>query len=83
MKQLLTLTSSLALSVVLLTTQAQAPTSQAKPAPKTAGKRATTYYPGTKVPLDGKALGKKMVQKSKPADNILTRVDQLPRPANQ
>ena len=77
MKQFLTLTSSLALSALLLTAHAQAPAispSQAKPAPK----RATPY-----MIQNSKALGQKMVQKSKPADNIRTRVDQLPRPANQ
>ncbi|MGI4760512.1 MAG: hypothetical protein ACRYF0_07395 [Janthinobacterium lividum] len=45
--------------------------------PKTADQRAVTYQ-GPKVTKDSKALGKKMVQKSKPADAIRTSVRDLP-----
>ncbi len=72
MKTLPTFTSSLALSALLLTAQAQTPaTPHDNPTPakptKTADHRAATYQ-GPKVVKDSKALGKKMVQKSKPAD---------------
>jgi hypothetical protein len=81
MKKLPTLTSSLALSALLLTSQAQTPaTSHDNPTPakptKTADHRAATYQ-GPKVVSDSKALGKKMVQKSKPAD-MRTRVSDMP-----
>ena len=45
--------------------------------PKTADQRAATYQ-GPKVVKDSKVLGKKMVQKSKPADGIMTSVRELP-----
>jgi hypothetical protein len=81
MKTLPTLTSSLALSALLLTAQAQTPaTSHDNPTPakptKTADHRAATYQ-GPKVVKDNKTLGKKMVQKSKPADGP-TRLSDLP-----
>lgn len=72
MKALLPLTSGLALSALLLTAQAQTPaTTHDNPTPakptQTADHRAATYE-GPKVVTNSKALGKKMVQKSKPAD---------------
>jgi len=81
MKTILTFTNSLALSVLLLTAQAQTPaTSHDNPTPakptKTADHRATTYQ-GPKVVKDSKALGKKMVQKSKPTDGPM-RLSDLP-----
>ena len=62
----------LALSSLLSTAYAQTPaTSHDNPTPaqpsKTADQRAATYQ-GPKVAKDSKALGKKMVQKSKPTD---------------
>lgn len=63
MKTLLSFTGTLALSVLALGSLAQTPT---KPSP-TPDQRAATYQ-GPKVVKDTKALGKKMVQKSKPAD---------------
>ncbi|WP_223650538.1 hypothetical protein [Hymenobacter psoromatis] len=75
MKTLPTLTSSLALSALLLTAQAQTPaTPHDNPTPakatKMADHRAATYQ-GPKVVRDSKALGKEMVQKSKPTDMML------------
>lgn len=68
-----TLSSFLALGCLLSTAHAQtAPTP-----PKTADQRAAAYQ-GPKVTKDSKALGKKMVQKSKPADGIRTSVRELP-----
>ncbi|GAB3638674.1 hypothetical protein GCM10027422_42640 [Hymenobacter arcticus] len=67
MKKLLTVASTLALTAGLLTAHSQAPaTAPAKPT-KTPEQRAATYQ-GPKVVTDSKALGKKMVQKSKPTD---------------
>lgn len=70
MKTLFTTASALTLAVRLLAAHAQAPatphTAPAKPA-KTPEQRAATYQ-GPKVVTDSKALGKKMVQKSKPTD---------------
>ena len=64
MKPLRLLTSSLALSALLLTAHAQAPaTSHDNPAP---AKPTVRGVPGTK---DSKTLGQKMVQKSKPTDS--------------
>lgn len=69
-----TITLLLALGCLLNTTHAQqAPVTS----PKTADQRAATYQ-GPKVAKDSKALGKKMVQKSKPSDAILNRVSELP-----
>ncbi len=49
--------------------QAQTPSSTRPPTPaKTADRRAATYK-GPKVVQDSKALGRKMVQKSKPVDS--------------
>lgn len=72
MKTLLTVTGTLALAARLLTASAQTPAApQATPAAtkatKTATQRAATYQ-GPKVVKDSKALGQKMVQKSKPTD---------------
>lgn len=73
MKTLLTVTGTLALAARLLTASAQttpaAPqaTPAATKATKTATQRAATYQ-GPKVVKDSKALGQKMVQKSKPTD---------------
>jgi hypothetical protein len=64
--------SSLVLAALVLVAQAQTPATPhdnptpAKP-PKTADQRAATYQ-GPKVVKDSKTLGRKMVQKSKPAD---------------
>jgi hypothetical protein len=69
MKTLLFLANSLALSALVLTTQAQAPTTShdnptpAKPAP-------TTSKEMPKV-VGSKNLGKKMVEKSKPTDMLV------------
>lgn len=69
-----TLSSLLALGSLLNTAYAQqAPATS----PKTAAQRAATYQ-GPKVVKDSKALGQKMVQKSKPADAIRTSVRDLP-----
>ncbi|MBJ6142782.1 hypothetical protein [Hymenobacter sp. BT559] len=66
MKILLTLTSSLALSVLLLTAYAQAPaTSHDNPTP---AKSTAQGAPSAKTT---KNLGHKMVQKSKPTDTVL------------
>ena len=75
MKAPLAIASSLPLSLLLLAAQAQTPASpHANPAPakptNTADQRAATYQ-GPKVVKDSKALGQKMVQKSKPADTPL------------
>jgi hypothetical protein len=72
MKMLFSIGGSFALSALLLTAHAQTPaTTHDNPTPakplKTADQRAATYQ-GPKVTKDSKALGKKMVQKSKPAD---------------
>lgn len=73
MKTLPTFASCLALSALLLSAQAQTPaaTSHDNPTPakptKTPDQRAATYQ-GPKVVKDSKALGKKMVQESKPTD---------------
>ncbi|MGI4823601.1 MAG: hypothetical protein ACRYFV_20505 [Janthinobacterium lividum] len=64
------ITLLLALGCLLSNTHAQQ-------APATADQRAATYQ-GPKVAKDSKALGKKMVQKSKPADAIRTSVRELP-----
>jgi hypothetical protein len=77
MKTLPTFNSYLALSALLLTAQAQTPaTSHDNPTPakptKMADHRAATYQ-GPKVVKDSKALGQKMVQKSKPADMLTPR----------
>ncbi|RZK25836.1 MAG: hypothetical protein EOO63_15485 [Hymenobacter sp.] len=66
MKTLLTVTGTLALAARLLTASAQT-TPAATKATKTATQRAATYQ-GPKVVKDSKALGQKMVQKSKPTD---------------
>jgi hypothetical protein len=76
MKTLSALTNCLALSALLLTAQAQTPTTPAKPT-KSADKQATPYQ-GPKIAKDSKALGRVMVQKSKPADAIMTSVRELP-----
>lgn len=69
-----TITLLLALGCLLSNTHAQqAPATS----PKTADQRAATYQ-GPKVVKDSKALGKKMVQKGKPADAILTSARELP-----
>jgi hypothetical protein len=68
-----TLFSLLALGCLLSTAHAQT----APAPPKTADQRATAYQ-GPKVTKNSKTLGKKMVQKSKPADAILTSVRELP-----
>ena len=72
MKMLSTFASCLALSALMLSAQAQTPaTSHDNPTPakptKTPDQRATAYK-GPKVVNDSKALGQKMVQKSKPTD---------------
>lgn len=72
MKALPLFAGALALSALALVAQAQTPaTSHDNPtpakAPKTANQRAATYQ-GPKVVKDSKALGRKMVQKSKPTD---------------
>jgi hypothetical protein len=68
------ITLLLSLECLLNTTHAQqAPATS----PKTADQRAAAYQ-GPKVAKDSKALGKKMVQKSKPTDAILTSVRELP-----
>lgn len=77
----LTLASTLLLSAFLLTARAQAPaTAHDNPTPakdtKVADHRAATYQ-GPKVTKDTKALGKKMVQKSKPADGIRMRANKI------
>jgi hypothetical protein len=73
MKMLLPLAGSLALAALLHTAQAQVPaTSTAKKASaqgKTTDQRAAAYK-GPKVVEDSKALGHKMVQKSKPTDGL-------------
>jgi hypothetical protein len=70
MKTLFTVVSTLTLVAHLVTAHAQAPatprTAPAKPI-KTPEQRAATYQ-GPKVVTDSKALGQKMVQKSKPTD---------------
>lgn len=70
MKTLFTTAGTLALAARLLTAYAQVPatphTAPTKPT-KTPEQRAATYQ-GPKVVTDSKALGKKMVQKSKPTD---------------
>jgi len=77
-----TLPSLLILGSLLSTAHAQTPATThdnatpAKPT-KTADHRAATYQ-GPKVVNDSKALGQKMVQQSKPADAIRTRVSDLP-----
>jgi hypothetical protein len=69
-----TITCLLALGYLLHTAHAQqAPATS----PKTADQRAAAYQ-GPKVVKDSKVLGKKMVQKSKPADAIRTSVRELP-----
>lgn len=75
MKTLLALASTLVLPTLLLTAQAQTPaTSHDNPTPakptKTPEQRADTYQ-GPKVTKDSKALGKKMVQRSQPADMLM------------
>jgi len=72
MKTLPLVVSSLLLTTGVLVAQAQtpaAPRSNPTPAkpPQTADQRAATYK-GPKVVKDSKALGQKMVQKSKPTD---------------
>lgn len=68
MKTLATLTSSLALSVLLLTAQAQAPaTSHDNPKPAKPTTKATAHA------QEGKNLGQKLVQKSKPTDTVIPR----------
>lgn len=77
MKLLAPLASLLGLAACLGGAQAQTPaTSHDNPAPasptptpKSAAQRAATYK-GPKVVADDKALGSKMIQKSKPADGI-------------
>ncbi|MDJ0367678.1 hypothetical protein QMK33_21235 [Hymenobacter sp. H14-R3] len=73
MKTLLTVASTLVLTAHLLTASAQAPATP-RPAPakptKTPDQRAATYQ-GPKVVKDSKALGQRMVQKSKPIDRRL------------
>jgi len=75
MKTRLSYASLLALAVSLHAAQAQtpAPTHGNPPsakASKTADQRAATYQ-GPKVTKDSKALGRKMVQKSKPTDTLM------------
>jgi hypothetical protein len=78
MKTLLPFASTLALSALLLTAQAQTPaTSHDNPTPakpttstKTADHRAAAYK-GPKVVKDSKALGQKMVHNSKPTDTLV------------
>ena len=73
MKALLALASSLALSALLLTAQAQAPaTSHDNPTPARSPKT------DKKAEMGSKALGRKMVQKSKPTDMRVP----LPRKVN-
>ncbi|MDO7884344.1 hypothetical protein [Hymenobacter cheonanensis] len=75
MKTLRSVASFCALAASLPLAQAQAPAmphnspALAKPT-KTADQRAATYQ-GPKVLKDTKALGRKMVQKSKPADMMM------------
>lgn len=64
MKKLLTVASTLALTTGLLTAHSQAPATAPTKIPD---QRAATYQ-GPKVVKDSKALGKRMVQKSKPTD---------------
>jgi len=75
MKTLSALSNCLALSVLLLTAQAQAPATPAKPT-ELAGKQAIPYQ-GPKVVKDSKALGRVLVQQSKPAD-MRTRASEMP-----
>jgi hypothetical protein len=63
-KTLLLAAPSLALSALLLTAQAQMPATKST---KTPDQRAAAYQ-GPKVVKDSKALGQKMVQKSKATD---------------
>jgi hypothetical protein len=75
MKTLLSFASLLALGASLNTAQAQTPaTTHDNPtppkAPKTADHRAATYQ-GPNVHKDSKALGQKIVQKSKPTDMLM------------
>jgi hypothetical protein len=82
MKTLLSYASLLALATSLHAAQAQTPaTTHDNPTPakgpKTADHRAATYQ-GPNVHKDSKALGQKMVQKSKPTDAIQTPVRELP-----
>jgi hypothetical protein len=74
MKALLAITSGL--SALLLTAQAQTPaTSHDNPSPATPPAKAASHraapYKGPKVVKDSKALGDKMVQKSKPTDMMM------------
>ncbi|MGI4738145.1 MAG: hypothetical protein ACRYG7_23495 [Janthinobacterium lividum] len=66
MKTLFTVMSSLALLALLLTAQAQTPAGH--PAKPTTADRRAAAYQGPKVVKNSKALGQKMVQKSKPTD---------------
>jgi hypothetical protein len=68
-----TLSSFLALGCLLSTAHAQTTPTP----PKTTDQRAAAYQ-GPKVTKDSKALGQKMVQKSKPADAIRMSVRELP-----
>jgi hypothetical protein len=86
MKTPLVFASTIALSVLALAAQAQTPaTTHGNPAPakatQKADQRAATYQ-GPKVVKDSKALGQKMVQKSKPTDGPM-RADMLTKPPVQ
>lgn len=75
MKTRLSFVSLLTLATSLHTAQAQTPVSTPgnptrTKATKTADHRAATYQ-GPKVTKDSKALGRKMVQKSKPTDMLV------------
>jgi len=77
MKTLLTLLAALTLTMPARAVRAQtSPTAHATTPTKTADQRAATYK-GPKVVKDSKALGRQMVQKSKPTDS---RVPIFPRP---
>ena len=76
MKTLPTFASSLALSALLLTAYAQTPTTPhdnhklAKPGAANTSDRRAAAYKGPKVVQSSKALGHKMIQDSKPVDNM-------------
>lgn len=67
MKTLRSFTSTCALAALLPLAQAQTPATAPAKHTKTADQRAATYQ-GPKVVKDTKALGRKMVQKSKATD---------------
>jgi hypothetical protein len=88
MKTLLSLANSLALGALLLPARAQTTPAAAprNPTPaqakaistKTAERRAETYQ-GPKAVHDSKELGRKMIQKSRPADGLHMRASELKR----